>query len=82
MYCNVICTGLPLGLFSTLVFFWKRHVILRDSRIYLMLYIIFNCWIIHYCSSRFSRSYIRTDSVDSWRIIEGGLLREDYRRLD
>ena len=21
MYCNVICTGLPLGLFSTLVFF-------------------------------------------------------------
>ena len=43
MYCNVICTGLPLGLFSTLVFFWKRHVILRDSRIYLMLYIIFNC---------------------------------------
>ena len=35
VYCNVICTGLPLRLFSTLVFFWKRHVILRDS-IYLL----------------------------------------------
>ena len=33
MYCNVICTGLPLRLFSTLVFFWKRHVIPCDSRI-------------------------------------------------
>ena len=31
VYCNVICTGLPLRLFSTFVFFWKRHVILRDS---------------------------------------------------
>ena len=42
VYCNVICTGLPLGLFSTLVFFWKRHVILRDSRIYLIMYVVFN----------------------------------------
>ena len=43
MYCNVKSTGLPLGLFSTLVFFWKRHVILCDSRIYLIMYVVFNC---------------------------------------
>ena len=43
MYCNFGSTGLPLGLFSTLVFFWKRHVILRDSRIYLIMYIVFSC---------------------------------------
>ena len=43
MYCNVGSTGLPLGLFSTLVFFWKRHVILRDSGIYLIVYVVFNC---------------------------------------
>ena len=78
MYCNVICTGLPLRLFSTLVFFWKRHVILRGSRI---VCIVFNCWVVPYCSSRFSWSYIRTDSVDSWRnccerIIEGGFIED------
>ena len=39
------------------------------------------CYIVHDCSSRFSRPYINWDVVDSWRnccerIIEGGFIED------
>ena len=63
MYCNVRSIGLPLGLFSTLVFFWKRHVILCDSRIYLIMYVVFNCQNLGERSRFLYLPYINTDSV-------------------
>ena len=43
--------------------------------------ILFNCYIVHDCSSRFSQPYISSDVVDSRRnccerIIEGGFIED------
>ena len=82
VYCNVICTGLPLRLFSTLVFFWKRHVILCDSRIYLIMYVVFNCQNFGERSRFLYLPYINTDSVDSERIEIGIHSERDRLTLD
>ena len=55
VYCNVICTGLPLGLFSTDVF-WKRNCFVVDcSLMFQELHVVI-------CQCRrhvFSRRYFR-----------------------
>ena len=76
MYCNVKSTGLPLGLFSTLVFFWKRHVILCDSRIYLIMYVVFNCQNFGERSRFLYLPYINTDSVRLRLDLVGDSFRE------
>ena len=79
MYFNVKSTGLPLGLFSTLVFFWKRHVILCDSRIYLIMYVVFNCQNFGERSRFLYLPYINTDSVRFRRLRLG---EGEERRLE
>ena len=76
MYCNVKSTGLPLGLFSTLVFFWKRHVILCDSRIYLIMYVVFNCQNFGERSRFLYLPYINTDSVRIREFLDWNSFRE------
>ena len=77
VYCNIICTGLPLGLFSTLVFFWKRRIILCGSRIYLIMYVVFNCQNFGEHSRFLYLPYINTDSVDSGERFRLGDLIEE-----
>ena len=52
-----------------------------SRRIAVLLYVVFNCWVVHYCSRIFSRPYISSDVVDSWRnccerIVEGGFIED------
>ena len=79
MYFNVKSTGLPFGLFNTLVFFWKRHVILCDSRIYLIMYVVFNCQNFGERSRFLYLPYINTDSVGFRRLRLG---EGEERRLE